>query len=187
MVNCSNTPLTQPASTSAPDLLEPVNPTKQLIPDYLLCDILVHLDTFTLLTCRLVCHFWKWSTESRARLRRLLFTQPPLQSPLDGQSNPINYNLHPVLRLLDYHLHVQMYFRDPSSPIKPLAERLDFRMNDLVPAASPVVNNFATAPAVREIVVKMCGVEMSVRRKEGVRVWDLMVCFDTLYASFSLS
>lgn len=173
MTDHSNTVLSvQPSTTPEPEPLHTANPMTSVL-DYLLCDILTNLDISTLLTCRSVCRFWKWSTENRTHLRQLLFTQPPLDQ-------PSHITLHPVLRMLDYHLHALMYFRDRNSPIKPLSDRLYFRMNDILPATSHVATNFATAPAVREITLKLCGITRSVYRRRGVTVWDLMVCFDDL-------
>lgn len=165
--------------TISPGLIEttqffPICP----IPDYLLADILLHLDTLTLLTCRSVCHFWKWTTENHTRLKLLLFTHPPSSTPQKS------YALHPVFRRLDYHFQ---YFCNPVASIIPLEQRLDFRLNHHSPALSSVVNNYATAPAVQEIVVRICGGEKTVRRVGGVRVWDLMVGFDELYIPFPLA
>ncbi|KAL7269968.1 hypothetical protein RUND412_007337 [Rhizina undulata] len=167
-----------PASTRSPKKSRAKKSQKpSFLPDYLLTDILVHLDTFTLLRCRSVCRFWKWNIENRSLLKAIIFTQPP-PPVVDAPAKIKDLTLHPVFRLLDYRFRERMYYDNDTVGL--LRGRVDFRLNFFVPADSPVVGNYATQPAVRDVVLKLCGGEMVVKNENGVTVWDMMEALDAL-------
>ncbi|KAH8152322.1 uncharacterized protein LAJ45_03749 [Morchella importuna] len=143
------------------------------IPPYLLPDILQNLPHLSLLPCRLVCRHWKHTLDSTLPLRHRLFTAPPPRS-----SSTSTYDLNPVFRTIDYHLHAHLAAR--SHHTGPLKHRIAFRLNNHSFHDSYVADTFATAPAARRVKVTLCGGSCVVEREHGVTVWDLMAALDEL-------
>jgi hypothetical protein len=160
------------------------------IPNFLLDQILIHLQLPDLQSARRVCTAWNHTILSRQRLRRKLFLQPPT---IDTNALRQPVALHPVFRQL------QSDWSTPGVPIVltkgPSADNLEPLMADVcqgkleasteaedlvkVPLTgtpledSPVKDHYATEPAVKKFVIVFPTYNVDVSNPEGVKVWDV--------------
>ena len=122
----------------------------------------------TLLVCKRVCTLWRATLLSSQRFRRLLFLQPPSDESADAGSGDMGSRapvaVHPALLLLESDWAVPAAPIIFSSACPAAGQRLD---------RCAVKDNYATEPALSRFLVAVPGHGVEIRRRAGVRVWDV--------------
>jgi hypothetical protein len=162
------------------------------IPNFLLDQILVHLQLPDLQSARRVCTAWNYTILNRQRLRRKLFLQPPT---IDTNALRQPLALHPVFRQLqsDWSIPgVPIVLTKCPSADKPEPLVADICQGKLVASTeednrelvrtpvegtlledSPVKDHYATEPAVKKFIIVFPTYNIDVSNDAGVSVWDV--------------
>ncbi|KAL7272253.1 hypothetical protein RUND412_004950 [Rhizina undulata] len=141
-------------------------PIIDFLPPYLLQDVFIHLDYFSLNNCAKVCRLWNAVITQRRVLRQRVFLKYPKWTEFVRDPAKVKYELHPIFGVL--HL---------DSSVKP-EETTIGRHKEMLLKDSPAKDQMATSPAATEMVLDLLKLDHSnciITNENGVTVWDVVL------------